>query len=140
MAWLWGPNLLPERIGQPCCQRQPHLEGTPMRTIILVLLALIGCKKNSTVEPPASKAFEYNAYDTTGVLVASGWFTMDFFDSAHVAGEWHLAAVHNPHNIGPQSGSGHLNGGFFQGSLLVNLNPDYVDNNVVLSGQFNGNA
>jgi hypothetical protein len=99
-----------------------------------------GCRKeNADLVGPAG-SFQYRAYDTTGILVAQGWFTLNAHDSSHVDGEWHFNQVGNPKNIGPQIGEGRLQGGFEDSVLSVNLNPQYVDNNVFLNGTYDGSS
>ena len=102
-----------------------------------ILLLQIGCSKDKSVDPLPPAGFHYTAYDTAGTLVVDGWLTLIVRDSSHVNGEWHLARVNNGQNIGPQTGDGLLAGEFDHGTLLINLNPGYADNNVFLSGQFN---
>ncbi len=93
------------------------------------------CKSPAPVDNVPVGAFRYTGFDSTGTLIVKGYLSLDFVDSANVKGEWHLASVGNPRNIGPQVGTGKLVGGFTRGGhLSLNLNPNMVDNNVFLSG------
>jgi hypothetical protein len=47
--------------------------------------------------------------------------------------------VGNPQDIGPQTGDGTLVGGFHNGKLWVELNPQFRDNNLQLTGTLVGN-
>ncbi len=105
-------------------------------TVSLFALILIGCKKDQPVEPIPSGAFQYMAYDTTGTLVVDGWLTIRIQDSTHVEGEWHFTKSTSASSVGPQVGDGHLVGVFERGMLSINLNPEYIDNNVFLIGQY----
>jgi|WetSurMetagenome_2_1015567.scaffolds.fasta_scaffold44441_2 hypothetical protein len=96
---------------------------------------LAGCTKDNPVESASSGSFQYMAYDTTGTPMVSGWMTINIQDSTHVTGEWHFNKLNNPLNIGPQTGEGNLIGLFDNGQLHINLNPDYIDNNVFLIGK-----
>ena len=109
-------------------------------TIVAFFFILIGCKKDNSVQSAHSGPFQYMAYDTIGTLVVSGWMTIDIQDSTHVTGEWHFNKVNNPQNIGPHTGEGNLVGGFYDGQLQINLNPNYVDNNVFLNGKIQANT
>jgi hypothetical protein len=104
--------------------------------VILALFVLpIGCKEDNLIQSASSRTFRYMAYDTIGTLVVSGWMKIDIQDSTHVTGEWHFNKVNNPKDIGPHIGEGRLVGGFYDNRLHINLNPDWIDNNVYLNGQ-----
>jgi hypothetical protein len=109
-----------------------------MRRLLAILALfsiLAGCNKDNRVQSAPSRTFQYLAFDTIGSLIVNGWMTMNIQDSSHITGEWHFKKVGNPQNIGPQTGDGTLSGGFDNGQLRINLNPNYVDNNVLLQGQ-----
>jgi hypothetical protein len=108
----------------------------PLFTFLLV----IGCTKENAVESTPPGALRYQAYDTAGTLLISGWLTLTIRDSAHIDGEWHFEKVNDAHNSGPQSGNGHLVGAFQEDVLSIDLNPGYIDNNVLLSGHLTQTA
>ena len=115
-------------------------QGAVMGKTILLFVSLcllIGC--SNAVEPPPG-AFNYEAYDSTGALGVTGWLTITITDSSHIAGEWHFKKAGNPEAMGPQLGSGVHTGGFYNGNMNLNLNPQMIDNNLVLSGTFTGNT
>ncbi|MCH7612087.1 MAG: hypothetical protein IIB95_12420 [Candidatus Marinimicrobia bacterium] len=114
-----------------------------MKKLILITMVAImtgpipSCKNNSddtSVGPIPTGAYQYKSYDTTGVAIVKGWLTLNYEDSLHITGEWHLEKIGNPQNIGPQVGSGNLIGGIDQGRVWVELNPQYADNNLQLIG------
>lgn len=109
------------------------------KTIVLSvsLCLFIGCSNG--VEPPPG-AFVYEAYDSTGALGVSGWLTLSITDSSHITGEWHFSRAGNVEAVGPQLGDGTHSGAFYEGSLSLNLNPQMIDNNVILSGTLTGNT
>ena len=78
-------------------------------------------------------AFAYTGFDSTGVKIVRGWIKFDFDDSTTILGEWELDKIGDPQNIGPQVGSGQLVGNVQNSQLYLNLNPQYVDNNVILT-------
>ena len=78
-------------------------------------------------------AYAYTGYDSTGVKIVQGWIKIIFEDSTHISGEWELEKIGNPQNIGPQVGSGNLGGIMVNDQLHLNLNPQYIDNNVILT-------
>ncbi len=104
------------------------------------LITIAACKKESPTEALLGGRFQYQAYDTSGTLIVQGWFTMTIIDSTNVQGEWHFNKVGNPSNIGLHYGDGLLRGAFYHAGLSVGLNPNYVDNNVVLFGTIDGNS
>jgi hypothetical protein len=84
-------------------------------------------------------ALQYTSYDSSGTPLVNGWFTMNFSDSVTISGEWHFKPIGNPKNIGPQTGDGNLVGGVRNGQVWVELNPQFMDNNLRLSGTLQGN-
>jgi hypothetical protein len=104
---------------------------------LLGLAFLLGSCDQATDLSPAG-AYRYAACDTTGTLVVHGWFTMVLSDSDSITGEWHFAAVGSPQHIGPQTGDGKLVGGFHDTTLWIELQPDWVDNNLQLRGTLKG--
>ncbi len=106
----------------------------------ITFLLIIGCQKNTTIEPIPAGSFQYKAYDTTGTPLITGWFTLIIHDSSHISGEWHFRNINGPHNIsGPQVGDGQLSGHFQDSILSIDLNPNFVDNIVFLYGRFTSN-
>ena len=111
--------------------------------IIIGLFALIstfpGCQDSddTPLGPIPVNAFRYTSFDQNGKQIVEGWLTLEVDDSLRITGEWHLAAIGNPQNIGPQVGSGNLVGGVNQEKTeitWVELNPQYRDNNLQLIG------
>ena len=102
-------------------------------SVLLLVPLWFGCKGTTTGCVP-SGAFAYTSYDSSGVAVVTGWFTMDLSDSSAVTGEWHFRPIGDPERIGPQTGTGELAGGFYDGELSVDLHPGWMDNNILLSG------
>ncbi len=108
-----------------------------------VLLALTlctpwgGCSGTPT-QPVPRGAFAYTSYDTAGTALVTGWFTMNVSDAGTISGEWHFRTIGNPEHAGPQTGDGVLLGGFSEGKIWLELNPQYRDNNLQLCGTLDG--
>jgi hypothetical protein len=100
------------------------------------ILALVMSFCDQPTSPPAG-SFRYTSYDSTGIAIVNGWFTMNFKDST-IAGEWHFKPINNPQNIGPQTGDGNLVGGIRNGEIWIELNPQFRDNNLSLIGTLQG--
>jgi hypothetical protein len=100
---------------------------------ISLVAAVVGCTDSPTQPAPAG-SFAYTSYDTTGAAVVTGWFTLDVSDSGAVSGEWHFWGIGNPRDVGPQIGGGALVGGFAEGDLWLELNPQFRDHNLSLHG------
>jgi hypothetical protein len=107
-------------------------------SLLLLALALPLGNCDSILDPSADGLFRYRAYDTTGTLVVQGWLTLALADSDSVSGEWHFSAVGTPQDIGPQTGDGRLIGGFNDTTLWIELQPQYRDNNLQLTGRLKG--
>jgi hypothetical protein len=63
---------------------------------------------------------------------------MNFTDSATISGKWHFRSIGSPTNIGPQTGDGNLVGGVENGRVWIELNPQFKDNNLQLTGTLQG--
>lgn len=103
-------------------------------TIILVLsmcLYFYDCTKDDI---NIHGTHRYIAHDSTGITIVTGHLSISFEDSSNLSGEWELEQIGNPENIGPQTGNGTLIGGINQDTIWINLNPNYMDNNVQLNG------
>jgi hypothetical protein len=136
--------------------------GWPLLAAVLLVL-LSGCHESDdfvapggltrpgiglpAVPPPSAMA--YSGSDENGAEVVRGWIRVDLphiMGSATgqpgtvgagpetVGGAWELAAVGDAKDLGPQIGSGVLTGEYTEGKLVANLNPDLVNDNVILEG------
>jgi hypothetical protein len=105
--------------------------------IVILALGIASCG-NGTPAPSELGRYAYTAFDSLGVEVARGWLTISSKDSTTISGNWDIGAVGTPDNIGPQVGSGELTGLWHDGQLLIELNPQYADNNVSLIGSYDG--
>ena len=90
----------------------------------------------STPNTPIGRTYAYTSRDSAGQLLVAGTLTFTSFDSTRVGGSWSFRAIGNSTKMGPQVGNGTFAGLFHGAVLLLNLNPQYVDNNVYLSGTF----
>ncbi len=107
---------------------------------LLAILYLLSCENGTSVmEPAPLGAFDYQAFDSTGTLVVTGWLSFNFIDSTEIEGAWNFDKIGNPSNIGPQIGEGQLKGSLFDNTININLNPNFADNNVFLNGTLNDN-
>jgi len=93
-------------------------------------------KSDGIVSPIASGVYQYKAFDNNNILITAGTIHLAFEDSSKITGDWKLFAIENPRNIGPQFGTGNLTGSIKNGEISINLNPNFVDNNVILHGKF----
>jgi hypothetical protein len=83
--------------------------------------------------------YNYTAYDSLGSIVAVGTLSFEMKDSTNITGVWEIKKVGDPQNIGPQVGKGELVGGLSDGTLWIELNPEFRDNNVFLQGKLEKN-
>ena len=103
------------------------------RIIYLIIISgfLLSCEDDIPLG-----AYKYTGFDSVGTAIVSGWLLFEYEDSTRLSGEWSLDAIGSTTNIGPQVGTGKLTGGNDNGTVGVNLNPQWVDNNVYLAGTF----
>jgi len=84
--------------------------------------------------------YQYSGFDTLGVKIITGSFTIEQGDSFSISGEWNFNPIGNLLNIGPQTGQGEYTGTIENNELRINLNPEWADNNVILEGIIDGNT
>ena len=107
--------------------------------IIILSLSLYFCDKDNSINgiKIPNGAYAYTGYDSTGVKIVRGWIKFDFNDNTTISGEWELDKIVDPQNIGPQVGSGNIIGSLVNDQLHLNLNPQFIDNNVFLTCPYN---
>jgi len=113
-----------------------------MRIVTIGLLcgtSLAACSGGGVepLRPVQSGALYYRASSAQGVPLLAGRLTLAAHGDSTVTGSWVIAWVAGADTtapVGPQVGSGTLSGRqFADGTVQLNLNPLYADNNVVLS-------
>ena len=110
-----------------------------MKTVILCIalasfLIFSSCSDDSPTNS-SSTTYKYTGYSDNGSIIISGYLWVDSVDSSIVTGRWDLKRVGNEENLGPQIGKGNFKGVKDSGgSMSLNLNPEWVDNNVFLIG------
>lgn len=87
-----------------------------------------------------SVRYQYAGYDHESRQVVKGFITIVRGESNSISGGWQLEATGDPSGIGPQVGSGKLVGAVDGERIWIGLNPDYVDNNVMLVGRISGSV
>lgn len=106
------------------------------------VLLFVTCRrgpKDVLLPPVPAGAFQYTGYDSTGVVIVQGWLSLSFEDSTAITGNWQLQKVGEVTQIGRQTGTGTLAGRIRLGKIFLNLNPNIVDNNVEIDGDFTKN-
>jgi len=109
--------------------------------IFLFFTSIYFCSKvGSTQEfeqyPPGS--YSYQSHDSIGTLIARGWLEIEFVDSL-VIGSWNIQNLSGRDNIGPQQGKGELQGEITESTIIIDLNPQFRDNNLILKGKILNN-
>ena len=108
-----------------------------MKQYLLLIAAVVFLSCKSPTEPFTKLiegTYNYFAYDSNDQLIVTGTLIISQIDSTQIQGSWQLVAVNNAQKTGPQNGSGSLSGVLKKGAVSINLNPNFVDNNVVLQG------
>jgi hypothetical protein len=79
----------------------------------------------------------YKGFDTNGNLVVEGVLNLSVGATNRVQGDWKLQEIkpNKLKKLGPQIGSGKLDGQIRQDKINLDLNPGWADNNVILNGQ-----
>lgn len=110
------------------------------RTSHVLLVALVvACSTNGVAPRGSLKSamLRYNAASTQGVPLLAGSLSLAIHDDSTVTGTWVIdwvAGADTTARVGPQVGSGAFSGQqLADGSVQLNLNPLYADNNVFLN-------
>jgi hypothetical protein len=99
----------------------------------LLLLMASACEDLGPREGVAG-VYRYTAYDDQGSLVITGELFFRRMDSTMVSGTWRFSASGSPEGLGPQIGEGNFLGNIQGGQMSLDLNPQYRDHNVILTG------
>jgi hypothetical protein len=102
---------------------------------LTVCAAFIAACDEHPTSPSSTIAgrYQYTAYNAGDSVVVIGSIALGNPDSTEFTGSWALATVGGAADVGPQTGVGTLRGSTASG-VSINLNPNYVDNNVFLVG------
>lgn len=79
--------------------------------------------------------YSYKAYNSKGDLVVEGTLKLTITKDGDVSGTWTLAKKGQSDSVGPQVGTGMLDGKKDGATININLNPGWADNNVFLNGK-----
>jgi hypothetical protein len=110
-----------------------------MTKISILGLALIFLMFQACNDAPASQ-WTYTGYDSTGTQIVTGWIELQPQPNDSLTGDWKLDPVGQHSNIGPQVGTGTYQGYQSGLEIFLELNPEYMDNNVSLKGIVAGNT
>lgn len=112
---------------------------TAMSRHALLVAALVACSTNG-VDPRGSlksAVLHYSAVSAQGVPLLAGSLRLAIHADSTATGTWAIdwvAGADTTARVGPQVGSGTFSGQLLaDGSVQLNLNPLYADNNVFLN-------
>lgn len=133
--------------GIPMTTTARSTRGTPATgacaAFVLLVAAgaalLAGCDSDLSSPQFIGGRYAYTAWNSGDTAVVTGTIYLANPDSTALVGSWELRTVRGATDTGPQVGFGSL-AGSTAGGVTINLNPGWVDNNVYLSGSFDGNS
>ena len=108
-----------------------------MKNPFVLVLLVAACSSGSPIAeglPPDN--VHYIGRSPAGVAVLDGRLHLDFSPDSVVSGSWEihwLPGADTSLQVGPQVGSGRLSGQWQGATLVLDLNPGFADNNVILS-------
>lgn len=108
-----------------------------MRVSVICALLLCSACSGGPSAPAAMRAggFAYSASTPAGDPILNGRISFEFTDDSTVTGTWSITWVEGADTtleVGPQVGSGLLVGTRHGDTMMIQLNPNYADNNVGL--------
>lgn len=126
------------------------MKRTLLFTSMLSLPFLFSCgvfQSDDSTFQPGEKGYTYSGFDETDDTVIRGSLRLQFSETGdeqtplNVAGTWNLMKVKDAEKLGPQIGTGDLEGSVSAvGEIWLNLNPGWADNNVFLAGHFSSHS
>ncbi len=107
--------------------------------LFTLVFLLTGCDSAGSAD-----GYTYTAQDANGTPVVSGQLDLDFEGSGNasgypiqITGTWQLSRTDDTAQIGPQVGTGTLEGTVSEkNEIVINLNPGIADDNIFLVGRF----
>ncbi len=103
-------------------------------TALLFFLMAFVISCNFGLDSQKYSEYLYTGYDLSGAAIVKGELYLSYEDNEKISGEWHLQSLASAGQIGPQTGSGKLIGGYDENRFWIELQPAYIDNNVQLNG------
>ncbi len=100
----------------------------------IAMMLLVACLTSSDPVTPSSGFYDLTAYDSTGTKIATGWLQLDFKKKPEVSGFWKISLLSGANQPGWPVGVGNLRGRLEGEKISLNLNPNLVDNNLILDG------
>jgi hypothetical protein len=101
--------------------------------VITVVSFLSSCGDDSSTNSSMT-TYKYTGYDSTWNKIIIGYLWFDSVDSTVIKGRWDFKRLSNEENLGPQIGKGNFEGITMLGRMSFNLNPEMIDNNIILDG------
>lgn len=106
---------------------------TPVHILLvftLFLLAFGACSdKGTSSDEMLVGSYAYSAFDSLGTKITTGTLTL-LLDGERITGAWRFT----------DGRSGDLVGSVSKGVISLNLNPKFIDNNLILRGTLAGNV
>jgi hypothetical protein len=114
----------------------------------LAALGFAACGDDDPGRPRATipVRYAYTGFDSTGTKITQGILEIVYRlagdddrgpAAASVTGTWDIVQIAGPPDIGPQAGKGVLEGEALRNKrIALNLNPEFLDANVFLTGAF----
>ena len=123
---------------------QPSFFAPVFRIVTFAFLLLFGifgiaCTANTqdrSTSGISAGIYHYIAKDKSGAIVAEGKLEITSLKADAIGGKWEIKTSAPMPQTGPQSGKGKIGGQLSGNKIMLDLNPDWRDNNVVLSGKF----
>lgn len=120
---------------------QPSLFVPVFLIVMLVLLLFfcMACTANTQDRSAlgiSAGIYNYIAKDKSGAVIAEGKLEITSLTPDAISGKWEIKTSAPMSQTGPQSGKGKIGGQLSGNKIILDLNPGWRDNNVVLSGRF----
>ena len=124
---------------------QPRVASSLLLPVFLVVMLVfllffsMSCTANTqdrSAPGITTGTYNYIAKDKSGMIIAEGKLKITSLTPNAVGGTWEINTSAPVPQTGPQSGKGKIGGQLSGKNIILDLNPGWRDNNVVLTGTF----
>ena len=120
---------------------QPFFFAPVFRIVMFAFLLLFGIACTANTQDRSTSGisvgiYHYIAKDKSGAIGAEGKLEIASLEADAIGGKWEIKTSAPMSKTGPQNGKGKIGGQLSRNKIILDLNPAWRDNNVVLSGRF----
>ena len=103
--------------------------------LLIVGMACTANTQDRSASGISAGIYHYIAKDKNGAVIAEGELEIKSLSATAIDGKWEIKTSAPMAQTGPQNGKGKIAGQLSGNKIMLDLNPGWRDNNVVLNGK-----